>query len=122
MRHQKVINKRRERRTYRVRKTIRGSADRPRLTVTRSHQNISCQLIDDVRGLTLVSASTSEKELRGDIGYGGNAAAAQKIGKLVAERAVAQGIKAICFDRGHFKYHGRVAALAQAAREGGLEF
>jgi len=122
MRKKKLVNVQRERRRNRVRKTVRGTSERPRLTVFRSHQAISCQVIDDNTGATLVSASTREKALRGEIGYGGNQTAAQKIGKIVAERSAAKGIKAVCFDRGHYRYHGRIAALANAAREAGLAF
>jgi large subunit ribosomal protein L18 len=82
----------------------------------------SAQLIDDLAGKTLVSGSTREKELRGSIGYGGNCAAAAKLGKVVAERAKAAGIERVAFDRGHCRYHGRVAAFADAAREAGLDF
>ena len=96
--------------------------DRPRLTVTRSHKNMACQIIDDVTGKTLVSAGTRETDLRGGMKYGGNKAAAEAIGKAIAERALAAGIKQVCFDRGHYLYHGRVAALADAARKAGLSF
>jgi len=119
MRKQRILNKQRQRRTFRVRKTVRGSAERPRLSVYRSHRNLMAQIIDDGTRVTLVSASTEEKEFSG---YGGNANAAKAIGKLIAERAKAAGIEKVCFDRGHYKYHGRVAALADAAREGGLSF
>jgi large subunit ribosomal protein L18 len=122
MKRQKLINVRRERRRNRVRNAVRGTVARPRLTVARSHKAIACQVIDDSTGITLVSASSRETALREQIGYGGNRAAAEKIGKVIAERAVAKGIKAVCFDRGHFRYHGRVAALANAAREAGLSF
>ncbi len=112
----------RRRRQYRVRKRIRGSAERPRLTVYRSHKNLCCQIIDDEGGQTLVSAGTQEAELRGQVRYGGNKAAAEAVGKALAERAIAKGIKAVAFDRGHYKYHGRIAALADAARKAGLSF
>lgn len=92
------------------------------MSVFRSHQHIACQLIDDVQRKTLVSASTMEPELRQQVGYGGNRAAAEALGKVVAQRALAAGIKAVRFDRGSYTYHGRVAALAEAAREGGLQF
>jgi large subunit ribosomal protein L18 len=110
------------RRQYRVRKRIRGTAERPRLTVFRSHKNLSCQIIDDAGGKTLASAGTQDAELRTQIKYGGNKTAAQAIGKAIAERAIAKGIKAVAFDRGHYKYHGRIAALADAARAAGLSF
>ena len=112
----------RRRRQYRVRKRIRGSAERPRLTVYRSHKNLTCQIIDDEGGQTLVSAGTQDAELRQQFKYGGNKAAAQAIGKAIAERAIAKGIKAVAFDRGHYKYHCRIAALADAARAAGLTF
>jgi large subunit ribosomal protein L18 len=83
---------------------------------------VACQIIDDQTGKTLVSADSLEQTLRGQVAYGGNKAAAQAIGKIIAERAIAAGIKEVCFDRGHYRYHGRVAAVADAAREAGLSF
>jgi len=118
----KIVNGQRLRRKYRVRNKIRGTADRPRLTVHRTLTGFSAQLIDDLAGKTLVSGSTREKDLRGSIGYGGNCAAAAKLGKEGAERAKAAGIERVAFDRGHCRYHGRVAAFADAAREAGLDF
>jgi large subunit ribosomal protein L18 len=118
----KAINLQRQRRRFHTRSRIRGSSTRPRLSVFRSHRNISCQLIDDVTRQTLVAASTLEQEIRAVVPYGGNKAAAQAVGRKLAERALASGIKQVCFDRGHVKYHGRVAALADAARETGLSF
>jgi len=118
----RLLGKRRQRRRYRVRKTIRGNAERPRLTVNRSHKNVACQVIDDMLGKTIASASTLDKDLRAQVKYGGNKAAAQLIGKIVAERAIAAGVKTVCFDRGGSRYHGRVAALADAARAAGLSF
>ncbi|MCL5292840.1 MAG: 50S ribosomal protein L18 [Actinobacteria bacterium] len=112
----------RRRRHTRVRRTIRGTADRPRLAVFKSARHIYAQLIDDRRGLTIASASTLDSQVRESIGYGGNIEAAKRIGALIAERAIAQGIKRIVFDRGGFIYHGRVKAVADAAREAGLEF
>jgi len=112
----------RQRRRFRVRKSIRGSAERPRLSVFRSNQNVSVQIIDDSTGRTLVAASSLDTDLRAELKYGGNKSAAQFIGKKIAEKALAAGIKQVCFDRGHAKYHGRVAALADAAREAGLSF
>ena len=103
----------------RIRQRIRGNAERPRLAVFRSLKHIYAQLIDDGSGKTLVSASSKEKNAPVK---GGNVAGAKAIGKLVAERAKEKGIKAIVFDRGGYLYHGRVKALAEAAREGGLEF
>ena len=112
----------RERRKRRVRRNITGSAERPRLSVFRSHQNIYAQLIDDVVGKTLVSASSRDKDLSGDVGYGGNKAAAAKVGAALAAKAVQVGIKKAVFDRNGYVYHGRVRELADAARKGGLEF
>ncbi len=116
----KRLKLQRRRRHRRVSNKLRGGPDRPRLSIYRSHQNISAQLIDDLAGRTIASASTAEKEICGS--YGGNAAAAGLVGKTIAERAQAAGVKQVRFDRGPYKYHGRVAALADAAREGGLEF
>jgi len=110
----------RTRRHGRVRKKVQGTADRPRLAVFRSNRHISAQVIDDRSGVTLAAASTYEKDLAG--GATGNKEAAAKVGSLVAERAKAAGVTAVVFDRGGNLYHGRVAAVADAAREGGLEF
>jgi large subunit ribosomal protein L18 len=107
------------RRHRRVRKKVRGTAERPRLAVFRSNKHISAQVIDDRSGRTLASASTLEAELRST---GGNIEGATKVGTLLAERAKAAGIDAVVFDRGGNRYHGRIKALADAAREGGLEF
>jgi large subunit ribosomal protein L18 len=106
------------RRQYRVRKTVRGTAAKPRLSVYRSNQHIYAQLIDDEAGVTLASASTNEKGSTQK--YGGNAAAALVIGKAIAEKAVAKGITKAAFDRGHYRFHGRVKALARAATDAGL--
>jgi len=122
MEHQQKIAAQRQRRTYRVRKWTRGTHDRPRLCVSRSHKHISAQIIDDLDGKTLASASTRDKQLATKLKYGGNQSAAQIVGKALAERATKAGITAVCFDRGPYKYHGRVAALANAAREAGLQF
>ncbi len=110
----------RTRRHRRVRKKIQGTAERPRLAVYRSNRHIVAQLIDDTSGHTIVSASTTEAELRS--GPTGNVAGAAAAGKLIAERAKEKNITAVVFDRGGFRYHGRVAALADSAREAGLEF
>ena len=117
-----MINQRRERRRFHVRNRDRGTPERPRLSVYRSLKHISCQVIDDVSGRTLLSASSNDREIRAAFGYGGNKAAAAAVGKLIAEKALRAGVKQVRFDRGHCKYHGRVAALADAAREAGLEF
>ena len=119
---QKEISERRKRRRFHVRNKVRGDAERPRMSVKRSLKHISCQLIDDSTGRTLVSASSKDKPLRDQIAYGGNCDSAAAVGKVVAERALEAGIKAVRLDRGHAKYHGRVAALADAAREAGLAF
>ena len=112
-------NEARLRRHRRVRGKISGTAERPRLDVFRSAKHIYAQVIDDVSGKTLAAAGSNEK----DFGiYGGNIEAAKKVGQLVAERAKAKGIEEVVFDRGGFVYHGRVQALAEAAREGGLKF
>ena len=116
------LGNQRTRRRHRVRKRLRGTTERPRLTVSRSHRNLACQIIDDMTGKTLVSVGTKDKDVRTNVPYGGNKAAAQSVGKLLAEKAVAAGIKQVTFDRGHYKYHGRVAALADAARAAGLSF
>ena len=112
-------NAQRMKRRIRVRGKISGTPERPRLSVFRSNANIYAQIIDDVNGVTLASASTLDKEFDG---AAGNVEAAKKVGKAVAERAKAKGIDTVVFDRSGYIYHGRVAALAEGAREGGLEF
>jgi len=112
-----------ERRAARVRRAVKAAANgRPRLSVHRSSKNIYAQVIDDANGLTVASASTLEAALKGSLKTGADKAAAEAVGKLVAERALAAGVKEVVFDRGRFIYHGRVKALADAAREGGLDF
>ena len=115
----KSSNIARIKRHQRVRKNISGTAERPRLSVYRSLNHIYAQIIDDTKGTTLVSASSLDKDFSG---YGGNVDAAKAVGNLVAKKALEKGIKAVVFDRGGYIYHGRVAALAEGAREGGLEF
>ncbi|GAA4948433.1 50S ribosomal protein L18 [Uniformispora flossi] len=110
----------RKRRHIRVRKRVSGTPQRPRLVVTRSTRHIVVQVIDDLAGVTLASASTMDESIRG--GEGDKTAKARKVGELVAERAKAAGIETVVFDRGGNKYHGRIAALADAARENGLAF
>jgi len=110
--------KARKRRHLRLRKKVAGTAARPRLVVTRSNRNMVAQVVDDAVGRTLVSASTLEVDLRG--AEGDKSAKARRVGELIAERAKAAGIDAVVFDRGGNKYHGRVAAVADGAREGGL--
>lgn len=122
MNQQKKKTVARLRRRRRVRRRIFGTPQRPRLSVSRSHRNISVQLIDDLSGRTLCNADSHAKDLRDAIRYGGNCAAATKIGQILAERARMQGIRVVSFDRNGMRYHGRVAALAEAARKAGLEF
>ena len=106
----------------RIRKRLLGSSARPRLAVFRSNKHIYAQIIDDSKGTTLIAASTLDADAKKDVKHGGNIAAAKTVGKLVAERAKAKGINAVLFDRGGYLYHGRVKALAEAAREAGLKF
>jgi large subunit ribosomal protein L18 len=112
----------RERIHRRVRQKVSGTSERPRLTVYRSLNQIYAQVIDDRAGTTLVSASSIDKEARKDTKGGGNVATAKIIGRIIAERAIAAGITKVVFDRGGYRYHGRVEALANAAREAGLKF
>ncbi|MDG1808066.1 MAG: 50S ribosomal protein L18 [Pirellulaceae bacterium] len=121
MKYSKVKNVQRWRRKNRVRKKLRGTAERPRLSVNRSNKHLYCQVIDDESGKTLASASTRDKDLRDQITNCGNCDAAKVIGSAIADRAKAAGVTSVKLDRGRFKYHGRVAELADAAREGGLE-
>ncbi len=118
----KKLDKNRRRRRFHVRNKLRGTAEHPRLCINRSLGHFSCQVIDDLNGKTLASASTKDKALRESIKVGGNCEAAAAIGKAVAEKSIASGIRRVKLDRGHCKYHGRVKAFAEAAREAGLEF
>ena len=112
-----------KRRAQRVRRQLKKVAgDRPRLSIHRSSQNMYAQIIDDAKGVTVVAASTLEKDIRGKLKTGADSEAAATIGKLVAERATKAGVKDVVFDRGQFLYHGRVKALGDAAREAGLNF
>ena len=111
-----------QRRKYRVRKSVFGSTERPRLSVFRSDKHIYAQLIDDHAGRTLASASSTLDDVRGELKNGGNIAAAKKVGRAIAEKAKAAGITLVAFDRGGRQYHGRIKALADAAREAGLDF
>ena len=112
-----------QRRTASVRRAVKQAAGaRKRLSVFRSSQHIYAQIIDDVKGVTVAAASSIEKDLRGSMKTGANIDAAKAVGKLIAERALAKGLKDVVFDRGGYLYHGRVKALADAAREGGLNF
>jgi large subunit ribosomal protein L18 len=122
MNHQRYVEQKRTRRKQRVRNRIRSGADRPRLSVFRSHKHIYAQVIDDACGKTLASASTLDSKLSDSLGEGDKKSAAEKIGRAIAERASAAGIRDVAFDRGPYKYHGRVAALAEGARQGGLKF
>lgn len=112
-------NKARIKRHMRIRNKISGTPERPRLNVFRSGKHIYAQIIDDINGVTLVSASTMDKDFDG---YGGNKEAAKKIGKTIAERAAQKNITEVIFDRGGYVYHGRIKELAEGAREGGLKF
>jgi large subunit ribosomal protein L18 len=122
MNHQKLKEKQRERRRHHVRRRVVGSAERPRLTVFRSSKHIYAQLIDDLSGRTLAAASSVMPDVHQAVPYGGNVKAAVAVGKRLAEIARERGIAKAAFDRGHYRYHGRVKALADAAREGGLQF
>ncbi len=113
--HRQVIHRR-------VRKVVGGEPGRPRLSVFRSLKQIYAQVIDDAAGRTLVSASSLDKQVRQQVSYGGNVAAAKAVGKVLGERAKEAGITRVVFDRGGYQYHGRVKALAEAAREAGLKF
>lgn len=113
-------NKNRKKRHLRVRVNVKGTSERPRLNIFRSSKHIYAQLIDDEKGITIASASSVDKEFAGEAG--GNIEAAQKVGELIAKRAIEKGHSSVVFDRGGYLYHGRVKALADAAREGGLQF
>ena len=106
----------------RIREKVSGSAQRPRLYVYRSSNHMYAQIIDDAQGKTLVAASTAEKDVRGDLKQAGNIKASKLVGKAIAERARAKGIETVVFDRGGYLYHGRIKAVAEAARESGLKF
>jgi large subunit ribosomal protein L18 len=118
----KLVQVRRLRRQRHVRKRLFGTPERPRLAVFRSSKHIYAQVIDDAKGATLAQASTLDPEVKTQAAYGGNKAAATAVGKALAERAKKAGIDKVCFDRRSYKYHGRVQALADAAREAGLQF
>ncbi|MGC4001644.1 MAG: 50S ribosomal protein L18 [Pirellulales bacterium] len=122
MDHQSRKYQQRLRRRRRVGNRIEGSAERPRLCIFRSSKHMYAQIIDDVQSKTLASAGTLDGSVKSAVAYGGNIKAAEAVGKAVAEAAIAAGIKKVCFDRREFKYHGRVKALADAARAAGLDF
>lgn len=121
MRHEKEIGKQRRRRALSVRNRLKHGLTRPRLAVFRSLKHIYAQVIDDEAGKTLAQASSLDPEVRGELPSGGNVAAAQRVGEALAKRALDAGIKQVAFDRREYKYHGRIAALADAARDGGLD-
>jgi large subunit ribosomal protein L18 len=118
----KLVEVRRQRRQRHVRRRIYGTPDRPRLAIFRSSKHIYAQVINDNSGTTLAAASTLDPEIRAEKPYGGNKTAAAVVGRVIAERAKKAGIDKVCFDRRSYKYHGRVEALALAAREAGLQF
>lgn len=122
MRKELIKSVRSARRVKRVRRKVSGTAQQPRLAVARSHRNISAQLIDDMSGRTLCAVDTASGELRAQVGYGGNVKAAAVVGKVLGEKAQQLGIVNVCLDRRGRKYHGRIKALADAAREAGLKF
>ncbi len=122
MDHQKAKRRQQLRRRRHVRKGIVGTTQRPRLSVFRSSKHIYAQLIDDLQGVTLAAASSCGKKFREETLYGGNIKAATQVGQELAEIAKGKGISKAAFDRGHFRYHGRVKALAEGARKGGLQF
>ncbi len=118
----KKLNTQRARRSFRVRNKLRGTAERPRLAIERSLAHFSCQLIDDMAGKTLCAASTKQADIKASVANGGNSDAAAAVGKKLAQLATAAGVSTVKLDRGSTKYHGRVKAFADAAREGGLQF
>ena len=122
MNQRKLVQVRRQRRQQHVRGRLYGTPERPRLAVFRSSKHIYAQVINDNSGTTLAAASTLDPEIRAKNPYGGNKTAAAVVGRVIAERARNAGIDKVCFDRRSYKYHGRVEALAQAAREAGLQF
>lgn len=122
MKAQKRLAQRRERKRHRVRNRVRGTPERPRLTVFRSSLHIYAQIVDDLNGVTLASCSTAAKDIKAAAAYGGNVKAATAVGNKLAEVAKAKGVSQVAFDRGHYKFHGRVKALAEAVRKGGIQF
>ncbi|MHC4663928.1 MAG: 50S ribosomal protein L18 [Planctomycetota bacterium] len=121
MKHEKRVEKRRIRRQRRVRRKIHGTAEKPRLSVYKSNKNFSCQALDDDDGHTLFAATTNSKAFREMHGYGGNIVAAAKLGTLVASGLKSVGITRVKFDRGHYRYHGRIKAFAEKLREGEIQ-
>ena len=122
MRHEKQVGLQRQRRGFRVRNRIKRDTTRPRLSVFRSHKHMYAQIIDDLAGRTLVAVSSADEQVRGQLRYGGNKDAAAAVGKAIAQKALEAGIQQVVLDRREYKYHGRVAALADAARQAGLKF
>lgn len=122
MNFEKAKERRRQRKVYSLRKGLDGKGDRPRLAVFRSHKNISCQVIDDIEGKTLVACSSQEKDMLGALKGMKKAEKAARIGEEIAKRAQAKGIKKVVFDRRWYQFHGRVKALAEGARKAGLNF
>jgi large subunit ribosomal protein L18 len=122
VRHERVVVRQRKRRSIRVRNRLKRDALRPRLCVFRSGKHCYAQIIDDQAGRTLAAVSSLDKEFKEQLRHGGNKAAAALIGKAIAQKAIEAGVKEVVFDRREYKYHGRVAALADAAREAGLVF
>ena len=120
--HHLLVQRRRLRRQRRIRKRLSGTPERPRLAAFRSSKHIYAQIIDDLGGRTLAQASTVDAEVKAEVKYGGNKAAAAVVGRVGADRAKKAGVEKVCFDRRSYKYHGRVEALATAARKGGLQF
>jgi large subunit ribosomal protein L18 len=120
--HERQILRQRSRRAIRVSNRLKRDSSRPRLSIFRSHKHVYVQIIDDLGGRTLASASTRDPQLRTEIRYGGNKTAAAAVGKAIAVRALEAGVQEVVFDRREYKYHGRVAALADAARAAGLKF
>jgi large subunit ribosomal protein L18 len=121
VKREKTISRQRQRRRYRVRNRVKRDSVRPRLTVFRSHRHIYAQIVDDSAGRTLVAASTLDAQLHPKLNYGGNKQAAEAVGQALAERALEAGIQQVAFDRREYRYHGRVGALADAARQAGLQ-
>jgi len=121
VKHEKRISNQRRRRRLRVRNAVKRNSTRPRLSVFRSLKHIYAQIVDDIEGKTLVAASTVDEDLRKQVSYGGNSEAARLVGKAIAERALEAEIQKVAFDRREYRYHGRVAALADAARDAGLD-
>ncbi len=122
MDHIKEKLRKRTRRHLRIRRKVNGNEDRPRLSVYRSLKHIYCQIINDIEGRTLVAVSTQTPEIRSQLPYGGNVKAAELVGKKVAEEALKIGIAKVVFDKGGYKYHGRIKALAESARKNNLSF